>query len=198
MDSEFKNLREKGEIAAERGDLDGALAELEKAIIMAIGQKDYKGAINILGHHLHIYKKHFQETGNEAFMELFYMDTQTGLRLAEKYNVEGQPKSVMQLRAGNYFDFTGDAKQAAGQYAMACEELNKASQEAPETNAEYKGHYALALVKSGDTKQGFKLFGESLNLIESNNTIRPFHHEIIQSGILLRQAEAYWFLGEKR
>ena len=193
--NDYEKLIERGEIAAERGEHAEALASLEQALIAAIDSKNYGDAINVLGHHLHIYKALYQKSGNAAYMELFYMDTQTGLRLAETYGQEGQPKSVMQLRAGDYFLFKQQYELAADWYKQACEELNRTGQQAPETNGEYLGHYAAALVKAGKKDEGIAALHEALGTMEQH-TLRQFHHDIIHSGILLRLADAYHFMGE--
>jgi tetratricopeptide (TPR) repeat protein len=191
MNKTIEELREKGEIASEQGDQEQALFAFDQAFLLALKEKDYAAAINLLGHHLHIYKVYYQESQDDTFMELLLMDTEIGKRIAKQHDVSGQPLSVMYLRAGDYYLFKKDFSAATNEYKSALEELAKAENIAPETTAEYMGHYGVALVKSGSADDGFTLFDDALNVLEKNNTIREFHHMIIHSGLLLRQAECY-------
>jgi|GEM_PF-7064317 len=192
----FDALKELGEKAAERGEYTEALTALEQAMIMAVDAHNFQEAINVLGHHLHIYKALYQKTGNSAYMELFFSDTQTGLHLTKEYGIQGQPKSVMQLRAGDYFLFKEQYEKAAEYYYEAHEELNKTRKEAPETEAEYLGHWGNAEVKSGKVADGIAKLEQALKTVKNNRNLRDFHHDVIQSGILLRLAEGYNTIGQ--
>jgi tetratricopeptide (TPR) repeat protein len=196
MADEFEHLREQGEIASEQGDQEQALICFDRALIMAVQQKQYGRAVNILGHHLHVFKVFYQETSDPSFMELFYSDVLTGLRLCQFHDIQGQPKSVMLLRSGDYFLFKQDFAQAAEQYRLAMEELDKPERQPEEIRAEYMGHYAIALVKSGDNT-GFAKFEEALKILGSHTGLRPFHQIIVESGVWLRQADAYAFAGQQ-
>ncbi len=192
----IKQLKERGEIASEQGNQEEALRCFDHAFLIALESKDYGEAINLLGHHLHIYKVYFQKTGDDNFMELLFMDTEIGMRLAEKNNVSGQPVSVMLLRSGDYFLNKKEYAQAVNKYERAIKELERATDTPAETTAEYTGHYAAALVKAGKVDEGFTMFEKALSMITNNHSIREFHHHIIHSGILLREADSYVFLEE--
>jgi tetratricopeptide (TPR) repeat protein len=129
-------------------------------------------------------------------MELLFMDTEVGMRLAEKNSITGQAKSVMLLRAGDYFLFKQAYDQASEKYRLAVDELHRSPDPQPESSAEYLGHYAVALVKSGQHEEGFSTFDTAIDLIKNNKDIREFHHLIIHSGILLREADCYAFIGQ--
>jgi hypothetical protein len=179
----------KGEVASEQGSQIQALTYWNEAFLLALTNKDYGEAINTLGHHLHIYKVYFQQTKDPTFMELLYSDVITGLRIAECNNVTGQPKSVMHLRGGTYWMYKEDFTQALEQFALALEELSKSNPK-PSIQAEYLGHYGQALAKSGHT-EGFAKLKEALQIIRTHRDLRPFHQLIVESGILLRLADAY-------
>jgi len=187
---------EQGEVAREKGDQAQALTSLDQALLLAVQEKEYSTAVNILGQHLLVFKVRYEQTGDDTFMELLYADVLAGLRLCDHNHIAGQPKSVMLLRGGDYFLHKRDYATAAEQYGMAVAELNKTSREPEETLAEYIGYWANALVKNGD-HTAFAKFDEALHILEEHHGLRPFHQLIVESGILLRQADAYNFVGQK-
>jgi tetratricopeptide (TPR) repeat protein len=191
----LRALKEKGEIASERGNQDEALSFLDQAFVMALKHNNYAEAINVLGHHLHVHKALYKETQNDDFMELFRYDCQIGLTLAERNNIQGQPVSVMYLRLGDYFLFKKDYGAAVENYSQALAKLNQVSQEAEETVAEYLGHLASAQVKNGQTEEGLGNYQQALKMIESNQKLRPFHRDIIHCGLLLRYSQSLYELG---
>lgn len=183
-------LKEEGEVASEQGNQAQALSFLDQAFVLALENKDYAEAINVLGHHLHVHKALFKQTQDDNFMELFRHDCLIGLDLAERNNVQGQPVSVMYLRLGDYFLFKKDYGAAVENYSRAVETLNQVSQEAEETTAEYLGHLASGQVKNGQINKGLANYQKALELIESNQKLRPFHRDTIHTGLLLRYAES--------
>ena len=192
MKTKLKILKQQGEIASERGQQDKALSCLDRALVMALKGKDYAGAINVLGHHLHIYKVLFQETGDKNFMEMFYSDVLAGLRLAEKNNIRGQAKSVMLLRAGDLlYVYERLSQKQPNSMHWRLRELNKTSKQPAGTHAEYIGHWAVALAQIGKLKFALTTFDQAFELLKRDSELRPFHRLIIESGILLRRAEAY-------
>jgi glycosyltransferase involved in cell wall biosynthesis len=88
-----------------------------------------------------------------------------------------------------YWMYKEDFTQALEQFALALEELSKSNPK-PSIQAEYLGHYGQALAKSGHT-EGFAKLKEALQIIRTHRDLRPFHQLIVESGILLRLADAY-------
>lgn len=190
----FQQLTEQGEIAREQGNLDQTLAFFDRALFAAITDKDYSGAVAVLTQRLITFKHAYEKSGDAVYMELFYGDVLTALRLCEFSKMEGQLKAVTYSRSGDYFLFKQDFPEAARHYELALAELNKASDVAEGTKAEYLGHYGEALVKSGD-RSGLEKLDEALRMVRSSNHgLRPFHQIVVESGILLRQADAYAFI----
>lgn len=193
---EIHKLREAGEIASEQGDQQTALQNFDQAFIEALTIPDYNLAINILGHHLHIYKVYFSQTQNPVFMELMFMDTEIGKRIAQKNNITGQPLSVMQLRAGDYYFYLQEFSKAEAAYQEAIIELDK-DNPSNETQAEYLGHLAAAIINQGQTERAATIFAEAHRLLDNaSEQLRDFHSLIIRSGLLLREANG-WLLNNE-
>ncbi len=193
MNDELQKLIEKGEMARERDDLETALVSFDKAIIEALKSSNYETAVNVLGHRLLLFDKLYKQTNNPAFLEMMYMDAQTGLRLAEKNNLHGQPLALMQMRTAEYYLDTKDFVQAESGYQKAYDELNRDLHVTKEEKAEYLGHLAEAVICSGDIQRAEKLFMEACELLEEHsNKLRDFHKLIIQTGLLLRESNGLY------
>lgn len=193
MENKLEKLIEQGELARERDDVESALVCFDKAIIEALKASDYAEAINALGHHLLVYDRLYKQTHNSAFLEMMYMDAQTGLRLAEKNNIHGQPLALMQMRTAEYFLDNKDFTQAEEKYQTAFDELSSDPVVTNEEKAEYLGHLAEAVIYGGDIDRSEPLFREAHELLsQSSEQLRDFHRLIIESGLLMREAHGLY------
>ncbi len=193
MENKFKKLIEQGEIVRERNDFETALVCFDKAIIEALKTSDYAAAINGLGHHLLVYNRMYKQTNNPAFLEMMYMDAQTGLRLAEKNNIHGQPLALVQMRTAEYSLDVKDYTQAEEKYQEAFDELSSDPVATNEEKAEYLGHLAEAIIYGGDVDRAEPLFRKAHELLEqSSDKLRDFHKLIIESGLLMREAHGLY------
>lgn len=193
MVNKCKKLIEQGELARERDDFETALVCFDKAIIASIKDSDYAAAINALGHHLLIYDHLYEQTSNPAFLEMMYMDAQTGLRLTEKNNIHGQPLALMQMRTAEYFLDIKEYAQAEEKYQEAFDELSADPNATNEEKAEYLGHLAEAIIYGGDVDRAEPLFRKAHELLEqSSDKLRDFHKLIIESGLLMREAHGLY------
>jgi tetratricopeptide (TPR) repeat protein len=188
MENTLKKLIEKGEIAREQNDFQTALAAFETVLIESIKVSNYSTAINVLGHRLLVFDKLYKQTGNVAFLELMFMDTQIGIRLAEKNHIHGQPLAVMQMREAEYYLDTKDFSLAEKNYQKAFDELSSDPAVTNEEKAEYLGHLAESVIYQGETDRAELLFKKSHELLQKHSEqLRGFHKLIIQSGLLMRQ-----------
>jgi hypothetical protein len=189
MAKDLEKLIEIGELSREQDDFETALVHFDRAIIEAIKQSNFPSAINALGHHLLVFDRMYKQTKNIAFLEMMYMDSQAGLRLAEKNNVHGQPLALMQMRTAEYYLQNKDFSQAESKYQLAYDELVSDSTATNEEKAEYLGHLAESIIYGGDVERAEPLFQQAHQLLaQSSDNIREFHRLIIESGLLMREA----------
>ncbi len=188
MNSEIEKLIEQGEIAREQDDFQTALVSFDNAMIESLKINDYALAVNALGHHLLVYDRLYKQTQNPSFLEMMFMDTQTGLRLAEKNNLHGQPLALMTMRSAEYYLDTKDFVQAEQLFQKAFDELTQDQNVTNEERAEYLGHLAEAVIYQGDVNRSKSIFMKAHHLLEQHsNKLRDFHKLVIQSGLLMRE-----------
>lgn len=189
MTDNIQQLIENGELAREADDFKKALLCFDSAMIESIKIDNYALAINALGHHLLVFDRLYKQTYKIAFLELMFMDTQTGLRLAEKNNIHGQPLALMKMRSAEYYLDTKDFGQAEKLYQDAYNELITDPNVTNEEKAEYLGHLAEAIIYGGDTNRSEQIFQQAHELLQQHSEkLREFHKLIIESGLLMRES----------
>ncbi|HVY67544.1 MAG TPA: hypothetical protein VHA30_01440 [Patescibacteria group bacterium] len=182
-----KNVFEKFELASERGQWQEALAIVDRLTVRAALRNDVKLLLNALAHRCHVFKHFWQQSANNLFLDLFRDDIQAGLNIAVRRRVSGQPLAVLQLRLGDYFDYTGDRKRAEQWYRKAIVTLGAAA--LPGERGEYQGHYFLALYKNGKVGRARTAAEQAFANVSRDRTLRPWHRLILLSGLHMRRAQ---------
>jgi tetratricopeptide (TPR) repeat protein len=193
MAQNYNKLIEEAEITREQGKMDKSLALLSEAIIEAGRNNDWDSVLAALGQRIITYLHLYQETGDKNFLELFWADTQGGLKIARRTKASGENKAPLMLRIGQYHGLMGDHLTASSYHTAA---LNLLPRKKDGRFAEYLGFKGVELALAGN-KKGLTDLEEALRIIETDTELRPFHKLVIKSGILLRIAEAKYKFKDK-
>ena len=185
----FSALISEGELAREHRKYDKALSCFDRAIRIAGSEGENVAMMAALSHRALVWKHLFEQTGRRNFLELTKADSEAGLAVAKSdKSVPAEVTAPLLLRLGDYYRLMRDRELALSYYHQALDVVSKSS---PGKVAEYESHYALALIEKGQVKKGFMLLSECLQAIQADQSYRPFHRLIVESGIWLRMAEAY-------
>ncbi len=185
----YIQLVTKAEQAREQGNYLAALQYIDQAIIMAAEALAYGDVVEALAHKLLIYLHRYQENGNAVFLELMYGDVQAGIKIVDQHNIEGHPKAVMYLRAGNYFYEHSQLSESVQLLQHAIDALP--NETSTGTKAEFMSHYGMLLVLTGVVDKGLRLLQQAMELAEQDSALPPYHKQIVIAGIHMRMAEAY-------
>lgn len=168
--------------------LSEALVSIDNAIALAGEEANYSKLLEAMAHKLEIWKFFHTKTKQEVFWELLKGDAESGLQIADAYNIHGHPRAVMFLRRGTYDMFHKNYDAAIEWFQKAYAALPTTEQAA--TRAEFLGHLGEAEGSAGKA-EGIAHLEQALVEIGGSTDTRLFHKMVIESGIHLRIAQVF-------
>ena len=184
--SVIEKLIEKGELAREQGKFAVAQAYFDQVIFLAGQKRQWKYAIDAMGHQLIILKHLYNQNRDKNFLELMLSVIVVGLKISRREKLPLSVQAPLILRWGDYYLLQKKYKESLRYYAKA---MRVVGIKEKGVYAEYMGFYGHALVMSGK-KIGFKYLEKAVRMIKGDKTLRPFHRLSVLCGLHLRTAEA--------
>ena len=176
MSIDFAKLLETGEIAREQEQYTKALNIFNELIVTAGLAKKHIYVFDALIHRSHLYKHLYQKTNDAVFLLLMSNDAQTSYQIAKTKLKNKLDVAFMDL--GNFHYLKEDFEQSSKYYNLAIKHLNN-KPKAP--YAEFLSHLGISQVLAG-RKQGLVLLKKAGALIAQDQSLRPFHKLVVESG----------------
>jgi hypothetical protein len=193
-----------GAALRESGKMQEAESAFETAEMLAEELKLYDRWVNIKLQRYLIFFHNWKNNHNPNDLEEMHQLAYTASRLAEQYDISGQPRALAQMRFGQWQQESGKLVAAIESFRSAVAELkNSALSDEPE----YLGILGSALVYTGNQQnllEGLQILIAANDIVKArareeslgvNSKLPDWNFRIMRTGIWLRLAEAYSLFG---
>ena len=178
----------KGTNLRERAKHRAALAVLDRALRLALGEKDFASAVDALGARCLTWKHLHQLTEDKAYMALAQSDAWASLLIV-------QAKGLKKLNHSAHFNvakiavIAKDFDGATAHYRTALKYYRGSRTE----RGDYRCHYGEALFRAGQRTRGLRTIQAGLQEIQKHRgEVDSFLAHVWESGAHMRLTELLW------
>lgn len=178
----------KGTNLRERARHRAALAVLDRALRLALDQKDFAGAVEALGARCLTWKHLHQLTGDKAYIALAQSDAAASLFITEEKSLKYHLHSS-HFRVAEILMYFKNYPQAIKHYKLALRHYRGTKAE----KGDFRYHLGEALFREGQKKLGKATILKGLKEIQDNRReVDSFPAHVWESGALMRLTELMW------